>query len=444
MAQKRKISVRKVIQAIVTLLVIAACIFAITSASSNAKKRVVADIDLDLGEGKNSRYLDRTSLWADLITANNIKKGQTKISDVDLEAIERRAYDHEWIGKAQAWIDNQDVLHVELTPGKPEARVFFDDGESAYIDQGLRFLPTSEMTAYYTTIVTNFPKKLNDSVSKNLRAQVLRLVKFIEQDTFWYAQVDQVSILPDRTFELVPVLGKQRIFIGDTSNLAQKFNRLFVFYKRVLNKVGWDKYQTIDVRFNDQVVASPSLAWKVPTKNATSNMDWLNSVMQQSGNDSIFAPENGFVNGVVRDVVPARGASSSGVTASVKPVKDKRDPVVVQSPSVRVMPDKRQVRDSRTGNASAGLRGQIKQDEHPKAKSAPDRAAKAPAKPERPDPKVAKPSVQGRATRTANHSNQTLTSTRNEKRTDKKPVRDKAKAPEPKGKYLYEKTSQKR
>src|SRR6202007_1988325 len=114
-------------------------------------------------------------------------------------------------------------------------------------------MPLSRNYVYYTTVVTNVPGINNDSVGWSLRQQIVDLVNTIQADSFWCAQVSQVIVDSNATFELVPVLGDQRIIFGDTSRMKDKFNNLFLFYKNVLNRIGWDKYETLDLRFKGQV-----------------------------------------------------------------------------------------------------------------------------------------------------------------------------------------------
>lgn len=289
MTQRRKISTRKVLQSLITLLVIVGGVFAIVSASKSAADNVVKDIQLQVLEGE-TEHLDKAAIWQDLIAANHIVPGRTRTADIDFQELERTAYRHEWIGKAEVWLDNQQVLHILLTPAHPEAHIFFKDGTGAYIDSNLRFLPAREVKPAYATIVTGFPTLRTDSLRQAIAAQTLFLVKTINQDTFWFAQVDHLAVLPDNSFEIVPVLGRQRILLGDTSRLQQKLSNLFTFYKQVLNVIGWDKYEVIDLRFNGQVVASPALPKPKSLENATSNMTWLQSVMLQAGKDSIYEP----------------------------------------------------------------------------------------------------------------------------------------------------------
>jgi cell division protein FtsQ len=116
-------------------------------------------------------------------------------------------------------------------------------------------------------------------VNTAIRAQAVALMQIIERDTFWNTQIEQVSTTPDLTFELYPVLGTHKILFGDTTDAKIKLENLLGFYKNILNKIGWSHYQTLDVRYKNQIVASPELAWKKPTNGFNSNMDWVKTIM---------------------------------------------------------------------------------------------------------------------------------------------------------------------
>jgi cell division protein FtsQ len=83
-----------------------------------------------------------------------------------------------------------------------------------------------------------------------------QVAKFILRDPFWNAQVSQIDILPDRTFEMIPVVGDHRVRLGNGEQVAAKFHRLQVFYQQVLKRTGMNAYRVIDVRYKGQVVAS--------------------------------------------------------------------------------------------------------------------------------------------------------------------------------------------
>jgi cell division protein FtsQ len=168
-------------------------------------------------------------------------------------------------------------------------------------------MPLSQNYIYYTTVVTNVPELKNDSASWGLRQQIVKLVSVIQSDTFWSAQISQVIVDSAGSFTLMPVLGDHKILFGDTSRIQDKFSNLFEFYKDVLNRIGWDKYETLDVRFSGQVIASPSLPYTGPVDKAIDKMNWVNSIVETEAknaeNDSAHvAPVN------VRHLPPAKAA----------------------------------------------------------------------------------------------------------------------------------------
>ena len=281
MNKKRKISWRKILQAFVTLVVTSGCIAAILSASYKQDTKNLNNISLYVKNESKYQLLDKDALWNDVVEKKGIKEHRSKIARIDIHSMETAALKNPWVSDAQVYVDNNRDLHINVTQRIPVARVFFENGESSYLDASLNLLPLSEQFTYYTTIVMNVPSG-NDSIDRKLYAQIVKLVRFIERDSFYSAQIAQVIVTDDKKFELVPVLGTQRIFFGDTTLMKEKFRNLFAFYKNVLNRIGWDKYEVLDLSFNGQIVASPALPWKPPSKNAISNMDWLKSIMDET------------------------------------------------------------------------------------------------------------------------------------------------------------------
>lgn len=292
MEKKRKISIRKVLQALVTIIVSTGCFIVVIGASNRQNDLTVSAVKLEIENIQRYPFLNKETLWKQLIDQQDIKVNKTKLSEINIGAIESKSYENLWVSQAKVYVDNKRVIHINVKQRIPAARIFFDNGQSFYLDTSLNLLPLSDMFTYYTTIVINVPTLSNDSLDKKLKKDILKLVRFIDKDTFWSAQIAQVIVLDNMNFQLVPVLGKQKILFGTIVHLEDKFNNLFSFYKNVLNKIGWDKYRSIDLRFEKQIVTSPSLEWKPKTKNALSNMDWVKSIMEAQSNDSLVRLNN--------------------------------------------------------------------------------------------------------------------------------------------------------
>ena len=78
----------------------------------------------------------------------------------------------------------------------------------------------------------------------------------VENDKFWNAQIEQINVTPTREIELVPRVGDHVVFLGKIDNFEEKLGRLKIFYEKALNKVGWNKYERINLEFSNQIICT--------------------------------------------------------------------------------------------------------------------------------------------------------------------------------------------
>lgn len=321
MERKRKISFRKVFRFLLTLTVSAGSIAAILSASKKQDAGHIKNIHFTVTNEAQYQFLDKKTVEHDLITKNNIVAGSTVLSAINATAIEAMALKNPWVAKAQVYLDNQRDLHINLTQRIPAARVFFENGKSCYLDTALHVLPLSPQFSYYTTVVTNLPEYNNDSSNRRVRGQVVSLVNYVDHHPFWRGQIEHIAVTPDGKFEMYPLLGSHRIIFGDTTMMAAKFDRLFGFYKNVLNKIGWDKYRLLDLRYRGQIIASPSLPWKKPPANAMSNMSWLQNILDEAPKTEHIEMQ-ASAQQTIATAKPTISATTAATPASAKPKQE--------------------------------------------------------------------------------------------------------------------------
>ncbi|HLO70852.1 MAG TPA: hypothetical protein VK167_08290 [Flavipsychrobacter sp.] len=288
MSEKRKISIRKIMQTLVTVLVTGACIAAMTSAARKQDAKRIKDFSINI-KNEQFGFVDKADVKIKLLNDKDIDVKKISLGRLDIGKMEKIVATNPWVADAQVFVDNEKVVHVNLTQRVPVARIFDQAGNSYYLDNVHKAMPLSERYIHYTTVVTNVPVLKDDSLGNSLKAQIVKVVRQVERDSFWNAQVSQIILNDDRAFELVPVLGNHKILIGDTANLNEKFENLYAFYKKVMTRIGWDKYEVLDARYKGQVVASPALPWKAPTDKALSNMNWVKSIIGSDSN-KVIAP----------------------------------------------------------------------------------------------------------------------------------------------------------
>lgn len=214
-------------------------------------------------------------------------KGEVKgqpIADFDLARIEDLLEQSAWIYNTELYFDNMNVLHVNVMERKPLARVFTNAGESFYIDEAGKNIPLSDKVSLDLPVFTGYPsKKVFNKADSTLMENVIATASFISDNSFWSSQVSQINInnygADCWSMEMIPVVGNHRVDLGDGSDIASKFHRLYLFYDQVLKRVGFDKYQRLDVQYNGQVIGIKNKYTEIDSIQLRKNIE---SLLQQS------------------------------------------------------------------------------------------------------------------------------------------------------------------
>jgi cell division protein FtsQ len=140
------------------------------------------------------------------------------------------------------------VLYISVWQRMPVMR-YIGPFTSFYLDTDGREMALSEHYSARVLMVTGAADK------KFMKDSLFQVVKAIRQESFLDALIEEITINPDHTLEIIPRVGDQRIFFGDAGNYDWKLLKLKVFYEKGLPNVGWDRYSRIDLRYSNQIVA---------------------------------------------------------------------------------------------------------------------------------------------------------------------------------------------
>ena len=222
---------------------------------AKTEKRI-SHVQVDLvGETTAALFMDENEI-SDILKEQGVKVG-VPLESINLTAVEHNLEKIQWIKNAELFINNQQLLQVEIEQRIPIARIFTVSGASFYIDGEGRKLPLKQLTVLRLPVFTGFPSD-NERLSKPdsvLLNEVLFFSKTIQSDSFFTAQIAQVQIEGNGEFQFIPTLGDHTVLIGSVENLEDKLNRLYTFYKKVWVHSGMNAYQVIDCRFDTQIVA---------------------------------------------------------------------------------------------------------------------------------------------------------------------------------------------
>ena len=230
----------------------------LVAALNKKHETVCTGIDIEIGGVNNNFFINKQDIIALLQNSTGEMIKGRRIVDFNLDTMEMEIKKDVWINKAELYFDKNGVLKVSITEKDPVARIFCTNGSSYYIDNSKNMLPLSDRHAARLPVFTNFPTSLKVLTAQDsaLLEDVKEMSLFIQKDAFLMAIIDQVNINNDRKFELIPKIGEQLITFGDVSDMQAKFEKLKLFYKKVIPFYGWSRYNRINLEYKGQMVAT--------------------------------------------------------------------------------------------------------------------------------------------------------------------------------------------
>ena len=228
----------------------------ITFANIKNNSRAIEDVKVEILDQGGIFFTDQLEVM-DLMTDKSADYViGVEMGDLDPKVLEERVETNPFVKDAQVYRDLKGNLQVKVKQSKPIARLFIDGRRDRYIDSDGRVLPVNaKHTARVLLIETEFKFAWENNLKESkYGVQVFELLKFIEKDEFWKAQIAHVLIKKDGKIEMHPQVTRQIIEFGKPDDLENKFSKLMTFYKEILPKKGWNTYDIVNLMFENQII----------------------------------------------------------------------------------------------------------------------------------------------------------------------------------------------
>lgn len=166
-------------------------------------------------------------------------------------------------------------LLVKVVPMIPVMRVFTGN-TSYYINrEGKHIEAKPEFYTDVPVVKGNFSKKFTPR-------EMVGLVQFIRNDEFLSNFVSMIEVPNRNNIILIPRVFGHVVNFGDTTDLRTKTDNLKLFYRKVIPHKGWNMYDTISVKFRDQIVATRKVKnLPVELKDETDEIDPEDAALQE-------------------------------------------------------------------------------------------------------------------------------------------------------------------
>lgn len=183
-----------------------------------------------------------------ILAKQGIRTTGNKLEDLNRDEVRKIVKTLSGVKDAMVYSTPDGTLYIQVWQRTPVMR-FISPATSFYIDSDGKEMALSENYSARVLMITGLGDK------KFLKDSLFKVVKSIRDQAFLDALIEEITVYPDHTLEIIPRVGDQRIFFGDAGNFEWKLTKLKVFYEKGLPNVGWDRYSRIDLRYSNQIVA---------------------------------------------------------------------------------------------------------------------------------------------------------------------------------------------
>ena len=224
-----------------------------------------------LRDAGTENYFVEESAIRSLIAQKFGQVENTPLRNLDVNFLERLIYANPWVERSDVYLSIDGVVSIEIEQRQPILRIINERGENYYMDDsGKLMLWSSNFTPRVLIASGNIHESyadwnrvsaaglINNDTLKTITVldDLYSMATFILADDFWSAHIEQIYVNAGGEIELVPKVGEHKIIFGNSEEIAEKFWKLKTFYKEGLNYTGWENYDTLNLKFNNQVVCS--------------------------------------------------------------------------------------------------------------------------------------------------------------------------------------------
>jgi cell division protein FtsQ len=226
-----------------------------SAARSNVR---CTDVVTHFSNNTDNMFLNKDTIELVLKRANGNAIRSTRIGDLNTSQMEVALERNPYIKVAEVYKDLATRLVVDVELRKPIARVICVDGSSFYLDKEFHKMKVVSSWVPNVPLIHGMlmePLQPADKILSKELANLKEMLLFIEGNEFLHAQISELIVTAGGEITLMPEVGNTKIEFGKPDQIAEKFEKLMLFYHQVSAKAGWDHYRSVNLKYKNQVIA---------------------------------------------------------------------------------------------------------------------------------------------------------------------------------------------
>jgi len=103
----------------------------------------------------------------------------------------------------------------------------------------------------------NNTKEYKDSiVQHSILGEIFDIAKLIDADDFFRKEIVQLYVNRKNEFEMIPLVGRDKIIFGTAEDGPEKLEKLMAFYEQAKAHNAWGKYKIVNLKYKEQIVCT--------------------------------------------------------------------------------------------------------------------------------------------------------------------------------------------
>jgi cell division protein FtsQ len=259
----KKINMKRVRDVLIGTTLFVSIMMVLVFAIMRKSDAVIKSVDIDIvGVNGDQRMISSREVKMILMETAGKPLSKANIKSINIRKLEQKLDRDKRVEKSDIYFDAKDILHVKIYQKTPIMRVATADNTDYYLDVNGKKVPHSVGNAIRVPLVTGITEEFTPQIFTHDKPSKLReiykILKKVHNDPFLSALVDQVHVNQDSIGDIIiiPKVGREQLIVGNANNLEEKFEKLKIFYKDGLPRLGWNRYKSLNLKYEDQIAGT--------------------------------------------------------------------------------------------------------------------------------------------------------------------------------------------
>jgi len=252
---------RKILRIGVWLSITAYLVVVFSFAAEKQKSVVCSDIQVRISDSLQNKFVTSADVIR-MLEPWRKKLIGTPLGKINTCAIEQELKNYSLLKSVKVYKTTSGTLFVEITQRQPLIRIINAWNENFYIDTDGNLMPwSSKFTAFVPVANGNIRYHYSRGNSVNVSdsthtvlSDLYLFATYLQGDRFWGAQIEEIYVNDLNEFEIIPRVGSHLVLLGTVDQLQEKLSNLRLLYKRGFGEVGWNGYDTINLKYKNQII----------------------------------------------------------------------------------------------------------------------------------------------------------------------------------------------